>query len=48
MLAMPAKEMEKIQKADSAEKLEELSNEYNDLEPYYDKVIKRLEISSSM
>lgn len=48
MLAMPAKEMEKIQKADSAEKLEELSNEYNDLEPYYDKVIKRLEISSSI
>jgi hypothetical protein len=45
MLAMPAEEVEKIQKADSVEKLEELDVEYHELEPFYDKVIKRLEIS---
>jgi len=48
MLAMPAQEVEKIQKSDSVEKLEELEVEYNELEPYYDKVIKRLEMYSSV
>lgn len=48
MLAMPAEEVEKIQKADSVEKLEELDVEYNELEPSYDKVIKRLEVSPSV
>lgn len=38
MLAMPA-EIEKIQKADS---VEDLDIEYNELEPFYDKVLKRL------
>lgn len=45
MKAMPAKEIEKIQKSDSVEKLEELNLEYNELEPFYDQVIKRLEDS---
>lgn len=45
MLAMPAEEVEKIQRTDSVEKLEELDVEYHELEPFYDKVIKRLEIS---
>lgn len=45
MLAMPAEEVEKIQKADSIVKLEDLDIEYNELEPSYDKVIKRLEVS---
>lgn len=48
MLAMPVDQMEKIQKANFAEKLEESDCEYNELEPYYEKVIKRLEISSSI
>lgn len=43
MLAMPAEEVEKIQKADSVDKLVDLDIEYNDLEPYYEKVIQRLE-----
>lgn len=42
---MPPGEVNKILKTDSAEKLEELDIEYNELEPFYDKVIKRLEVS---
>lgn len=45
MLAMPAEEIEKIQKPDSVVKLEDLDVEYNELEPSYDKVIKRLEVN---
>lgn len=48
MLAMPAEEAEKIQKADAIVKLEDLDIEYNELEPSYDKVIKRLEVSLSV
>ncbi|VVC29550.1 Acyl-CoA N-acyltransferase,Histone acetyl transferase HAT1 N-terminal [Cinara cedri] len=45
MLAMPAEEIQKIQKPDSIEKLEELDFEFKELEFLYDKVIKRLEIN---
>lgn len=38
MLAMPA-EIEKMQKTESVENME---IEYNELEPFYDKVLKRL------
>lgn len=48
MLAMPAEEVEKIQKADSIVKLEDLDIEYNELEPSYDKVIRRLEVSQKI
>jgi len=48
MLAMPAEEAEKIQKGDSLVKLEDLDIEYNELEPSYDKVIKRVEVSLSV
>ncbi|XP_050529877.1 histone acetyltransferase type B catalytic subunit [Daktulosphaira vitifoliae] len=43
MLAMPPGEADKILKADAAEKLEEVDVEYNELELFYDRVIKRLE-----
>lgn len=41
MKSLPAEQMEKLQKIDK----EELDIEYDELEPFYDKVIKRLEIS---
>lgn len=40
-MAMPAEAVEKLQKTDT----EELDIEYNELVPFYDKVIKRLEVS---
>lgn len=48
MRAMPPDQVDKMLKADFAEKMDELNVEYNELEPYYDKVIKRLEADLSM
>lgn len=44
MMSMPPEEVEKLQKTDT----EELDIEYNELEPFYDKVIKRLEVSDAV
>lgn len=42
---MPSMEMEKIQKADSVEKVDLSNIEYNEIELLYDKVIKRLKMN---
>lgn len=47
MLAMPTEQKEKLQKLNFAEKMEESDIEYNALEADYEKVIKRLDISST-
>lgn len=48
MLAMPPEEMERIQKPESADKVEDIDLEYRQLEAVYFNVIKKLEFNRTI
>lgn len=45
MLSMSSEKVKQIQGPDSVETIDILDIEYNELEPLYDKVIKRLKLN---